>query len=121
MATTYCLKRKLYSDDEGMGIGKKMALGGLAVGATFLGAKGGMFGNIGRMAAGKVQMGAGNLLKNKNIYKGGATSYAKGITGEVLPNASKGFQGRAAVNVRNNLMSNFKGSTPAVSNLPAKY
>lgn len=53
MASTFRLKRKLYSDDKGgMSTGKKLALGGLAAGAAILGAKKGAFGaNI--MKAGK--------------------------------------------------------------------
>lgn len=40
MASTFRLKRKLYSDDKGgMSTGKKLALGGLAAGAAILGAK----------------------------------------------------------------------------------
>lgn len=60
MASTFRLKRKLYSDDKGgMSTGKKLALGGLAAGAAILGAKKGAFGaNImaktnGLMKAGK--------------------------------------------------------------------
>lgn len=45
MASTFRLKRKLYSDDKGgMSTGKKLALGGLAAGAAILGAKKGAFG-----------------------------------------------------------------------------
>jgi hypothetical protein len=61
MASTFRLKRKLYSDDKGgMSTGKKLALGGLAAGAAILGAKKGAFGanimaktNTGLMKAGK--------------------------------------------------------------------
>lgn len=61
MASTFRLKRKLYSDDkDGMSTGKKLALGGLAAGAAILGAKKGAFGanimaktNTGLMKAGK--------------------------------------------------------------------
>lgn len=45
MASTFRLKRKLYSDDKGgMSTGKKLALGGLAAGAAILGAKKGALG-----------------------------------------------------------------------------
>lgn len=61
MASTFRLKRKLYSDDKGgMSTGKKLALGGLAAGAAILGAKKGAFDanimaktNTGLMKAGK--------------------------------------------------------------------
>ena len=108
MATTYRLKRKLYFDSDDM---KKTTLGGLAIGGAFLGAKRGMFGNMGRMAAGRIQMGAGKAFNSRGIYKGGATSYSKGFVGEVnkLNNNSltKGQFARGAATVRSNLMKNF--------------
>ena len=65
MASTFRLKRKLYSDDKGgMSTGKKLALGGLAAGAAILGAKKGAFGanimaktNTGLMKAARGKVG----------------------------------------------------------------
>lgn len=54
MASTFRLKRKLYSDDKGgMSTGKKLALGGLAAGAAILGANIMAKTNTGLMKAGK--------------------------------------------------------------------
>lgn len=126
MSTTFKLKRKLYSGEDekkGMGLGTKLAIGTAAIGGAFLGAKKGMFGNVGRMAAGRVQMGAGKMLNSKSMFKGGATSYSKGYMGEVNKlnggTLSKMQQGRGAVTVRNNLMNNFNTPKPGNTTLPA--
>lgn len=127
---TFVLKRKLYAEDSdkksGMGLGTKLALGTAAVGGTFLGAKHGAFGNVGKIAAGKVQMGAGKMLGSRKIFKGGATTYARGFANEANKSLNTGLKGReldtATLNVREKLMKNApevkpkKAPTPPANN-----
>lgn len=78
MATTFKLKRKLYSDDEkkGMGTGTKLALGAATLAGGFYGARKGMFGNTARLGANKMYMSAGKALGSKGMVKSGAKDYA---------------------------------------------
>lgn len=134
--STFILKRKTFDDNSSQGnsnsngLGKKIVAGTALAAGTFLGAKKGMFGGIGRMASGRIQMGAGNLLKNKNIFSGGAKTYGKGYASEVNKVAfggklNKSQMNKAAVITKNNLMNNFNsgklnGSSTLNNNLPTK-
>lgn len=84
MATTFKLKRKLYSDDEkkGMGTGTKLALGAAAVGGTILAGRRGMLGkNIQGMLRGK---GWRNSMKNTTNVTPGTISTSKDGIPQVL-------------------------------------
>lgn len=120
--STFVLKRKTFSDNnqDSGGLGKKVVAGTALAAGTFLGAKKGLFGGIGRMAAGKAQMGVGNLIKNKGLYAGGAKSYGKGYASEVNKTSlggrlNKNQLNKAAVITKNNLMRNFKGNSKTIS------
>lgn len=91
MATTFKLKRKLYSDDEkkGMGTGTKLALGAATLAGGLYGAKKGMFGNTARMAVNKGWMSVGKTLGSKSMIKSGATDYAKGAVNKNIAQATK--------------------------------
>lgn len=88
MASTFRLKRKLYSDDKGgMSTGKKLALGGLAAGAAILGAKKGAFGaniiaktNTGLMKAGKA---VGGKVGDRMMMSG-AKDFGVALTNNAL-------------------------------------
>lgn len=91
MATTFKLKRKLYSDDEkkGMGTGTKLALGGAAaVGGTILAGRKGMLGkNIQGMLRGK---GFRTSVKNStNISPNGVYTPAGGGAPKLAPSPLK--------------------------------
>jgi hypothetical protein len=69
---TYILKRKTYSDGDqqpkqGMGLGKKLAIGAGALGTAALavaGARNGVFGTKAAIGANKAWMGADRALKS---------------------------------------------------------
>lgn len=75
------LKRKTYSDDEGMSTGKKVALGiagtAATAGAAFLGAKKGVFG--------------ANAVRQANMLQGKAGLMMNNAGMKIMGNAKKGL------------------------------
>lgn len=67
--------QRLYSDENGMGTGTKLALGALATGATLFGAKKGMLGSGIRASVNKGYMKLGNAIGSKSMVASGAKDY----------------------------------------------
>lgn len=83
MASSFRLKRKLYSSDkEGSSFGKKaLAIGGTlaATAGAFYGAKKGMFGAGAQKWAGSTYGKIGKAVGSDNMMLSGANSYGQGV------------------------------------------
>lgn len=79
MATTFKVKRKLYSGQEGekkgMGTGTKLALGGATLAAGLYGAKKGMFGARAMAGVNKGWAKAGKAIGSDKMMLSGAQGY----------------------------------------------
>lgn len=104
MASSFRLKRKLYSSDtEGSSFGKKaLAVGGTlaATAGAFYGARKGMFGNTARQMAGKAWAKAGKAVGSDSMMKSGVTDYGIGRANAAVARANKiaTAQGKTATN-----------------------
>ena len=103
MASTFRLKRKTFSDENGSGLGKKLAVGAGALAATagaFYGAKKGMFGNNAQLWANRKVMQVGRSFgKDSNFGQKIVNSGKEGVT-----QAIKGIrENRAAEVIKKNL------------------
>lgn len=82
MGTTFKLQR-VYSEEErkektqGMGLGTKLALGGVAAAGAFYGAKRGLMGNQAGAWANKKWAGLGNSFGSNSMMANGARNYGK--------------------------------------------
>lgn len=77
MATTFKLKRKLYSDDgkKGMGTGTKLALGATALAGGLYGAKKGIFGTRAMARVNKDWAKTGKAIGSEKMMLSGAQGY----------------------------------------------
>lgn len=106
---TYTLKRKTYSDNEGMSTGKKVALGvGATLGATALGIAGarrGVFGAKAALGTNKAWMKAGKALRSDSMMLSGAEKYGKAkanqVNNKLVSKFGKGLTDQQSTSIAN--------------------